>query len=236
LDSLITVGAARSPGAPFVQAAIDARDALTEWNTSGAIDGSVAPLSTTLSDRGCEDPDRFFSGRHSVRHFAPTAVDPDLVNRALELAIHSPSVCNRQPWRVRLYTGCEISRILKHQNGNTGFADNIPLLALISVEIGYFCGPGERNQAWIEGGIFSSSLVWALHSVRLESCMLNLSIANKAGDALRRDSGMPSSEIPIMMIAIGHGAHGHRVARSRRRTLDEVIVNNVNEVALPESS
>lgn len=139
-------------------------------------------------------------------------------------AASSPSVCNRQPWKVRVFEGADVADMLKYQNGNRGFRENVPMLAVISVELAHFSGAGERNQAWIEGGIFSSSLVWVLHALGLESCMLNLSITNAAADALRTAAGIPASEVPIMMIAFGYGAEGHRVARSPRRELDSVLV------------
>jgi nitroreductase len=225
LNRLIPVGESVAQDTSYVAAAVAARNALLEWNSTGTTDASVAPISPVPDDRGCSDPVEFFSSRHSVRHFSHEPVKREDVLEAITLAAYSPSVCNRQPWKVRLFTGEDTLRVLQHQNGNSGFRDNIPMLVLVSVEIGYFYGPGERNQAWIEGGIFASSLVWALHGMGLNSCMLNLSITNGKADRLREDSGMPDSELPIMMIAIGYGAEGHRVARSHRRVLSEIVVD-----------
>lgn len=227
LNRLIPLGEEVAPNASFVTAAVAARDALVQWNSTGVTDDAVAPIAHIPEDHGCDDPSAFFTSRRSVRHFSSVVVDLDTIHEAIRLAAHSPSVCNRQPWKVRLFSGEDAVRVLRHQNGNAGFTENIPLLALVSVEISHFFGPGERNQAWIEGGIFASSLVWALHGLGLQSCMLNLSITNQKADSLRRDSGMSSSELPIMMIAIGHGARSHRVARSHRRALHEIAVNSV---------
>lgn len=222
IDSLLPEAQIRANGSAYVEAAASARLALENWNEEGVIDARLAPA---LEDQGSglEEPDRFFASRHSVRHFSRERVDAGLVAEAVRLAAFSPSVCNRQPWKVRLYAGDDVTRLLRHQNGNRGFTDEIPTLALVSVELGHFAGAGERNQAWIEGGIFSSTLVWALHGVGLESCMLNLSVTNAAAEALRRESGMPQSEVPIMMIAVGHGAEGRRVARSPRREVSELL-------------
>jgi len=226
LNRLIPIGEAVAPDTSYVAAAVAARSALLEWNSTGNTDAAVAPISPVPDDRGCSDPVEFFTSRHSVRSFSFEQVNRDDVLEAVRLATYSPSVCNRQPWKVRLFSGDDALRVLQHQNGNSGFRTNIPMLALVSAEIGYFFGPGERNQAWIEGGIFASSLVWALHGMGLNSCMLNLSITNAKADQLREDAGMPASELPIMMIAIGHGAEGHRVARSHRRRLDEIVVES----------
>lgn len=222
LDALIPIAKGANPDATFVHAAESARGALVAWNSGGGVDEEVAPV-VEPSDRGI-DVDRFFSTRHSVRDFAPEAVSTDEIRRAVELAALSPSVCNRQPWKLRQFFGEQVARVLAHQNGSRGFAHCIPALLLVSVDLGNFAGAGERNQAWIEGGIFSASLAWALHGIGLNSCMLNLSLTTALADALRVEVGMPGSEVPIMMIAVGHGRVGHRVARSPRRRSSEIIV------------
>lgn len=223
LDALIPLARRMHTDPPYLVAAESAREALLVWNAGGDADATVAPVSETL-DRGI-DVDRFFATRHSVRDFADQTIPPADIRRAVELAAFSPSVCNRQPWRIRLFFGAEVAKVLEYQNGNRGFAHSVPALALVSVELGQFVGAGERNQAWIEGGIFASSLVWALHGIGLESCMLNLSVRTAVADALRNAVGMPPSEVPIMMIAIGHGRSGHRVARSPRRSAADLIID-----------
>ncbi len=224
LETLIPVAQHANPDAAFVRAAESARDALASWNSGGGPDATVAPVAES-GDRGI-DVDRFFRTRHSVRDFAKEAVSAEKIRRAVELAAFSPSVCNREPWKLRQFFGEDVARILIHQNGNRGFAQCIPALLLVSVELGYFAGAGERNQAWIEGGIFSASLVWALHGIGLDSCMLNLSLTTSMADDLRTAVGMPESEVPIMMIAVGRGRTGHRVARSPRRTVAQLIIGD----------
>ncbi|WP_460359410.1 nitroreductase family protein [Mycobacterium sp. ZZG] len=224
LNDLIPVAAETAPKTAYLRASVDARDALLAWNESGTIDDSVSPVAPEWEVLDRPVVESFFKNRRSVRHFGPEPIDMTLVYRGIELAAFSPSVCNRQPWKVRLFSGSRVAHLLRHQNGSRGFSEGIPLLALVSVELGYFVGRRERNQAWIDGGIFASSLVWALHGLGLNSCMLNLSITNSSADALRQDARMPSSEVPIMMIAIGNGAKGHRAARSIRRELREILV------------
>lgn len=224
LNELIPVAEATAPNAPYVRTSIAARDALVAWNDTGAIDDEVSPVAPEWEGQESAVVEAFFRSRRSVRHFSSEAVDLEIVHRAIELAAFSPSVCNRQPWKIRLFSGSNIGKVIRHQNGSRGFAEGIPLLALITVDLGHFVGRRERNQAWVDGGIFASSLVWALHGLGLNSCMLNLSITNTAADALRRDADLNGSEVPIMMVAIGKGAEGHRAARSIRRKLEDLLV------------
>lgn len=211
----------------YASAARDAQSALRAWNGGAPIDDGVAPLAQAPGAPNLSEPSAFFASRHSVRHFADRIPARDSIDNATRLAMASPSVCNRQPWIVRYYAGAEVPSILAHQNGNRGFRENVPAIAVISVDLALFGGAIERNQAWIEGGIFASSLMWAFHSLGLASCMLNLSMTTPSADALRRATGMQDQEVPIMMIAIGYAAEGHRRARSARRNPLEVVARPI---------
>lgn len=223
VDRLLPSAAAALPDAPFVQHATSARTALVEWNSASVIDADVAPTATT-DDRGISDPRAFFASRHSVRNYSTKEVPQETLEEAVELAINTPSVCNRQPWHVRFYRERdEIETALSFQNGNAGFRHTIPVVALVTVDRAMFAGANERNQVFIDGGLFSMSLVWALHSLGLDSCMLNMSQPHSRMRALRAKLSIPESEAVVMFISIGYPAEGYRVARSPRRAVSEVV-------------
>ncbi len=48
----------------------------------------------------------------SVREFEDAPVDPDLLDAAIADALHSPSACNRQPYRLLLATNRDLVRRL----------------------------------------------------------------------------------------------------------------------------
>ena len=217
LDMLLPV----SVGAPYRPYAESARDALVAWNATGVISDEVSPLAEE-TDRGVSDPDLFFTTRHSVRDYSDREVDESTLDHAVQLAINAPSVCNRQSWFVRFYREpAEVRHALSFQNGNSGI-DHVPALALITVDARLFTGSSERNQGFIEGGLFAMSLSWALHALGLDSLMLNLSISNSRMAALRAGLGLGDHELVIMMMAIGYGREGRRIARSPRRAVNEV--------------
>jgi len=208
---------------PYLVAASTARAALLEWNAGGEPSDEVAPIRPTASR--LDSIDALFATRHSVRNYDGRPVEDTLLDRATELAAMSPSVCNRAPWHVRYYHGAEAHRVLGYQFGNGGFRETVPAIAVVSVELGLFAGSGERNQAWIEGGIFATSLLWALHGLGLDTCMLNLSLTGPQARDFRRATNMRESELPIVVIAIGYGTPGHRVARSPRRPTSDIRLN-----------
>ncbi len=169
------------------------------------------------------DFEHFVETRHSVRHFTADAVESTVIEEAVRLALRTPSVCNRQSWRVHAFRGEKKMKVLLHQNGNRGFGESIDTLLLVTSDLRTFVSVGERNQAWIDGGMFAMTLVYALHSLGLGTCCLNCSIRADSDRRLRREAKLANSEAIIMMIAVGHLADRFRVACSSRKPLAESL-------------
>ncbi|WP_308796895.1 nitroreductase family protein [Agromyces silvae] len=225
LDKVGTLADRMEAQYPAREYAREATSALCAWNGGGDQDSTLAPVLGTAG--GALDPEtarRFFTTRRSVRHFDVAREVPRAVlDSAVELAATAPSVCNRQPWKVRFFEGAAASaKALAYQNGNRGFGESVPVTAVISVDLRLFGQAGERNQAWIDGGIFLMNFVSALHALGVTSCMLNLSLTSAKADRLRDGLGLAAHEVPIAMVAIGYPATGARVARSPRRLASDV--------------
>ncbi|MEY4766646.1 MAG: hypothetical protein RI907_3319 [Pseudomonadota bacterium] len=63
------------------------------------------PVTTPEAPLTQQAVDAVIRGRHSVRAFLPTPVDPETVADILALAARTPSGSNTQPWRVHVLTG-----------------------------------------------------------------------------------------------------------------------------------
>ena len=167
----------------------------------------------------------FFSSRHSIRCFdASQPASLATIHDAISLAIHTPSVCNRQTWRV-LICESEEARLaaLALQNGNKGFGHLASHVLIVASDRACFASIGERNQPWIEAGLFSMSLVYALHALGLGTCCLNWSVDNQRDAELKKALTIPESYAIAMMIAVGSLPSEISVAESRRRSPHELI-------------
>lgn len=175
--------------------------------------------------RARRDLDAFFLSRSSVRQFADSSVEPELIERAVRIAQRAPCVCNRQSGRVHVLSGRQdIADALTIQGGARGFEDQVPLVLVLTSELANFQSAGERNQCWIDGGLFAMTLIWGLHSLGLVSCCLNWSKEGDDDRRLKRRFAVPDSESVLFLLAVGHPAETFRVALSTRKPLDEVIV------------
>lgn len=223
------------PSNPYVTNATDAVFALDTWNKQGDVLDHIAPRMTELLEPvlvggQATEQESLILSRRSVRHFDMSRpVAAEIINRATEIAGTTPSVCNRQPWSVTVANEpLSVSKILRLQNGNSGFTDAVPAVGVITVDNRLFAGPGERNQRWVDGGLFAMSFVYALQASGLNSCLLNWSMTNAQSDQMRKLIGLEPYEDIITLVAIGYAADDARVARSPRRGLNELLrIKNV---------
>lgn len=147
----------------------------------------------------------FFQTRHSVRQFSTEDVHISLIDSAIRVAQKSPVVCNRQSGTIHLVADADlIQAVLKLQGGARGFAQGVNKVAVITADLRNFSHVTERNQAWVDGGMFAMSFIYGLHMNGLGSCCLNWSKTNRDSEAMRSLIGASPHEAIIMLVAIGH--------------------------------
>ena len=188
------------------------------WNESG-----IRPLAKEITAKTVIE--KFLSSRASVRAFSsdqnPAAA---LLSEIVELAMQAPSVSNTQSWRVRVYQkDQDIDSLLKLQNGNVGNSP-VPTLLLVSVDIRSFTGANERNQMWIDGGIFLQQLLLSIHAKGWASCPMNFSATNSQANQLRKLAQIPEHEEIICFVSIGQQDDSIPAARSERKHSSEVLI------------
>lgn len=167
---------------------------------------------------------QLMASRSSIRTMRGTPLDPDRIYEAISLAQLAPSQCNRQSSRVHAYQDpARIRELLALQGGSRGFAESVGNLFVVSSEICAWGGPGQRNQAYVDGALFAMCLMFACRSMGWGACPLNLAINHKTESEIRRVGGIPAGERLIMMIAFGEPlAPDTKVAFSPRRPATEI--------------
>jgi nitroreductase len=187
--------------------------------------GTIDVSRQAIRDASSIDFHAFANSRHSVRNFTDEEVSIEAISEAVSLARKTPSVCNRQHWRVHVYSNTkDKSDVLRFQNGNSGFGHDASRVLVVTSDLRFFASAGERYQSWIDGGMFSMSLLYALHSIGLGACPLNWSVPASRDQAMRKRAGIPDNEVVLMMMAVGNLPAKFRVAASHRRPVDEILI------------
>ena len=197
---------------------VDAFDSLTKALSShyncdiqaGTIDISRSDI--TVMARA--DFESLLKSRHSHRNFAEGHVPRELIEKALGLASLTPSACNRQAWRTHVFSGDKVRDILDWQGGCRGFADKIKDIIIITADLNSFFAH-EPMQAYVDGGMYAMNLINSLHYYGLGSIPLSCGFSIKKLNALH-GFGVPTNEIPILIIGIGLLPEKCVVAASKR--------------------
>lgn len=165
----------------------------------------------------------FALSRYSVRDFGAESLNQKTIREAIKIAMKTPSVCNRQPWKVIVLRDFyKIKALLEIQGGFRGNGRNIDSLVIILINKSYFSDYRERNQLFIDGWLFSMSLLYAFHHLHVAACMLNNCFDIKTEKKVRKATNIDKKYSFIMFMAIGSYPKKFYVARSVRDEVDEI--------------
>ncbi|PPQ16840.1 hypothetical protein CV770_24220 [Bradyrhizobium sp. AC87j1] len=165
--------------------------------------------------------------RFSCRMFDQYRVPRADIEKIVSAAQRAPSQCNRQATKVYVFQSrSKIERLLELQGGAAGFGHLVNNLAIVSSELSAWGGAQQRNQPYVDGGLFSLAFLLACQERGYVACPLNLAVRHRVEHEIRSVGGIPAGERLIMMIAFGKPVSDEsiRAAASPRRPLSEVLV------------
>lgn len=161
--------------------------------------------------------------RSSVREFSGDPIERAKVLNALRNAEKTPSVCNRQGWRVYWVDSSDLaSQVLKHQRG-FGYPQMPEVLLTVTISNNTFLSPVERNEAFVDGGLFAMSVLYGLEHEGLAAVPLNAMMYAKDQRAVRQLLDIDDSEMIIMFIGVGAFPEETTVPISDRKPAESFI-------------
>lgn len=168
--------------------------------------------------------DLFSNSRKSIRSFTNEKINTGIIEECIDLASNAPSVCNRQPSKVYFINNKTIvDDVLKIQGGLAGFQNEINQILVVTVDRNYFYTIGERNQFYIDGGIYLMNLMYALHFKKIGCCPANWGKTSDADKKAQKVLNLKESEKIICVLAIGNIKADIKYTLSKRRPLDEML-------------
>lgn len=160
--------------------------------------------------------DKFSESRYSLRNFVK-GLDISIIEKAVSLAMNTPSSCNRQPARAHIIRDdVSKNKVLKFHKGNRGFGHLCDSIIIVTSEVGGYASAIERNAAYIDGGMFGMNLLYSLHYYKIGACVLNSNFTVKTAKKLRQVCNIPNSEVFVMLILIGEVPENFSIALSKR--------------------
>ncbi|MGF2082641.1 nitroreductase family protein [Enterococcus casseliflavus] len=164
--------------------------------------------------------------RSSLREYSSEDVCNERLHNAVRIAMKTPSVCNRQSFECHIISDRNlIKEVLKIQSGLGGY-DTPPKLILVTSRISSFLSVSERNQQFIDGGLFAMSLLYAIEYENLAACPLNAMFDMKNEIKIKKLLNIDDSVSLIMFISVGNYLSEYNVPKSFRYDISDVIVNH----------
>lgn len=190
-------------------------------------DVSVVPQPHVTRDKFFADINApfpvFAASRHTVRHYAGE-VDVKQIETAVRLAMTAPSACNRQHVRVHCISDHGMrDAVFNIQHGNRGFGSDADKLLCVTFDLADLRGWEERNDGYVNAGIFIMNLCYALHSQRIGNCILNWHARRDEDLEMRKILGIPPRETIVAFIACGGVPAEFDIAASPRRDFREIF-------------
>ena len=166
----------------------------------------------------------FINSRHSMRTYSNEEITEDEINQVISLAKRAPSACNREPWKFYYSSNKNITSHIAESLPAQSFIADIPYVGIVTVDKTLF-NANEVNQWFINGGIFSSFLILAFHSVGIGSCIFQFPLYAKSKDQLRTLLNMPENEEIICGVGFGKYPTEAKCIFADRRPNNTIVIN-----------
>lgn len=164
----------------------------------------------------------FAHSRHTSRWFSDEEISDETIRSVIELANTAPSACNRQSVRVKCVSGDKKNEILGMQNGNRGFGDHINKLLVVTF-LQPFWEYDIQSAGYLDAGIYTMNILYALHYHQLCACTLNAHLEVKNISKVQQILNLSPLEVPTVFIDIGKPLEKMMIAKSERIGIDNVL-------------
>ena len=165
-----------------------------------------------------------FGARRSVRWFEEKTVPRDLLCNATRLASLAPSACNRQPYVFKIITDPQLAaQVAECADGTSGFAQNIPSIAIVTGNQSYYGSPRDRHVVYIDASLAIMQFLLALECQGLSSCCINWADVRENEAQLRKIVSLESYEVVVMLIAIGYADSNGGIPYSKKKSHEELL-------------
>jgi nitroreductase len=194
-------------------------------NYSAEFSGILNWSKSKFFENSSKDFKDFANSRKSTREFTGEKIPDDILYNVIKLANTAPSVCNRQASNVYIVEDKrKIDEILKIQSGFAGYTKNVNQLLIVTNDRKYYYTIGERNQFYIDGGIYVMNLLYALHYYKIGNCPANWGKTSKDEKQLAKVITIPESEKIMCLIPIGELNNDFSTTLSKRRDVVENFI------------
>lgn len=159
-------------------------------------------------------------GRRSVRWYRSEAVDRRIVDAAVDVAMESPTACNRQPYRFLVFDQpSDVEKVAAVPMGTAGYAHQLSGVIVVVGDLSAFFDERDRHLIYIDSSLASMALIFGLEAQGVSTCCINWPDIPQKDIRMRELIGLKKYERVIMLIAYGYGDEDGLVPFSQKKPL-----------------
>ena len=168
---------------------------------------------------------RFAFARHTSRHYSEKPLDVKLLRKAVGIAMTTPTACNRQHCRVYCVSDKEkMKQILDIQGGSRGFGHFADKLLIVTANLEDLHVIRERDDLFVNGGMFLMNLCYSLFYYEIAHCILNWSRTPEEDMRFRSIAGIKESETVVAVLTCGVPPNKFDICASPRKPESEYFI------------
>lgn len=165
--------------------------------------------------------------RRSIRYYQTEKVPRNLVENAIEVALQSPSACNRQPFNFRIIDDPHLVRAAAQlPNGSSTFSEGIPMMIFVIGDLSNYFDERDKHLIYIDSSLATMSFVLGLEAQGLSSCIINWSDIPLNNNKLKDFLNLEDWEQCIMCISVGFALPECGIPSSIKKDVNTVIKYN----------
>ena len=147
----------------------------------------------------------FVKSRHSTRNYKNMKLKIKDIKLAIKIAKYTPSACNRQFIKVHyLQEGKMKKNIIDYSYGKGGlYLDGVNTF-IISFDENALISIGERNQGYLNAGLFAMNLVNSFHYLGIGTCFIQFSNSVKEEEQIKKINNIPLNERIAVILYAGY--------------------------------
>lgn len=170
--------------------------------------------------------EQLFNNRHSIREFSKKPVDNLLLEKAIRLAMHCPSACNRQGYRCHIISKDKYHILRNWLEGVGGFFDETDKFILITGKISSY--RKEEEMQWvITATVFASYLTISLEALSIGCCFIQRSIVpSQQWKQISSQLQIPQDEQIVCALGIGNLKDNYKVPISYRLPYENIVTTH----------
>lgn len=167
---------------------------------------------------------RFLKSRHSTRNYKNMTLKKEDIELAIRIAKYTPSACNRQFIKVHHFKEGKMKKIIIDYSVGKGglYLDGVNTF-IISFDENGLISIGERNQGYLNAGLFAMNLVNAFHHLGIGTCFIQFSNSVKEEDEIKKINDIPLNERIAVILYAGYYDKKSIISISPRKDIKKYL-------------